>query len=170
MMHEFMTSSTTINSFLPYPRYLLLSPLSETAIKVYILLLSRSQLSQKNPKYQDPNGRIFIFYPQEDIARDIGKSVSTVKAALKNLECANMIFRVSQGTGNATKIYVKVYSSDIENAFSDRQEMHFSTSEKLPGNKKKEIEKKIQKPKNKFHNFHHRNYNFDELEQLLIDS
>ena len=168
-MFEFMTSTTKLNNFLPYPRHLLLSPLSETAVKVYILLLSRAQLSQRDSKYYDNKGRVFIFYPQEDIAREIGKSLSTVKAALKNLECANLILRVSQGVGNASKIYVKIKSVSTENAFSDSQEVHFLTSEKLAVNKKNNTKQNTYPAKNKFHNFHQRDYDFDELEQLLTD-
>lgn len=75
---------------------------------LYVLLLDRARLSQKNEGWVDERGRAFIFFPIKDLAETMHKSEMSVKTALAVLEKTDLIFRKRQGPGLPNKIYVKV--------------------------------------------------------------
>lgn len=92
-----------------FPKFLLeRTSLSETAKIVYMILLNRSRLSQKNDGWTDERGCIFICYPIKDIATAIHKSEMSVKTALSTLEKDKLIDRQHQGVGKANRIFVKI--------------------------------------------------------------
>ena len=80
-----MTAETELPAYLPYPRFLLKMDISHTAKLLYVLLLDRSTLSQKNG-WQDSEGRTYIVYPIAEIAEMLDKGCTTIKGALKALE------------------------------------------------------------------------------------
>ncbi len=92
-----------------YPKFLLTQHIIETAKLIYVLLLDRARLSAAKHEYTDRNGRVYIYYPIEDMADDVHKSRTTVKNAFAALEDSKLIVRVHQGIGQASKIYVKVH-------------------------------------------------------------
>ena len=47
-MSDYMTIQTTLPPYLPYPRFLLDTALSQTAKVIYAVLLDRATLSQAN--------------------------------------------------------------------------------------------------------------------------
>lgn len=86
-MSDYMTIQTTLPPYLPYPRFLLDKALSQTAKVIYAVLLDRATLSQANG-WVDHSGRLYLIFPIAGIASTIGKSISTVKDALNELERA----------------------------------------------------------------------------------
>lgn len=111
-----------------FPKFLLeRTSLSETAKIVYMILLNRSKLSQKNDGWTDDRGHIFIYYPIKDIAATIHKSEMSVKTALSALEKDKLIDRQHQGVGKANRIFVKI---PVERKLSLRQTEKCSRSGK----------------------------------------
>ena len=108
-MTHYLLSDNKIPEYLAFPKFLLeRTSLSETAKIVYMILLSRARLSQKNDGWTDERGHIFIYYPIKDIAAAIHKSEMSVKTALSTLEKDKLIDRQHQGVGKANRIFVKI--------------------------------------------------------------
>lgn len=110
-MNEYLKRDTRIGAFIPVPASILTSELSSTTILIYGAILSRSILSQKNG-WIDKEGRVYTRYTAPQLAEDIGKGISTVKASLKELEEVDLIERKRMGL-TMTNIYVKVPSDSI---------------------------------------------------------
>lgn len=106
----FLYSNTGLPPFLMYPRFLLEADLNDTARLVYILLLDRARLSQNSSQWQDETGRVFVYYTIPHLAETAGRGQTGVKAALRQLEGAGLIFRKRQGMGNPNRIYVRIPS------------------------------------------------------------
>lgn len=122
-MAHYLLSDSRIPEYLAFPKFLLdRTSLSETAKIVYMILLNRSKLSQKNDGWNDERGHIFIYYPIKDIAAAIHKSEMSVKTALSALEKDKLIDRQHQGVGKANRIFVKI---PIERKPSLRQTENF---------------------------------------------
>ena len=108
-MAHYLLSDSRIPEYLAFPKFLLeRTSLSETAKIVYMILLNRARLSQKNDGWTDERGHIFIYYPIKDIADTIHKSEMSVKTALSALEKDKLIDRQHQGVGKANRIFVKI--------------------------------------------------------------
>lgn len=110
-MNEYLKRDTRIGAFIPVPASILTSELSSTTILIYGAILSRSILSQKNG-WIDKEGRVYTRYTAPQLAEDIGKGISTVKASLKELEEVDLIERKRMGL-TMTNIYVKVPSDSV---------------------------------------------------------
>ena len=128
-MTDFLTADTNLPSYMMFPRFLLDMEINETAKMLYIILLDRARLSQKNEGWSDINGHVFIYFTIEALADVLHKSQMTVKTALAVLEKQELIFRKRQGPGQPNRIYVKL----------PKETIHY-TDRKLSGNKK-EIKK-----------------------------
>ena len=144
-MTQFLTSETSLPSFLAYPKFLLeMTGLSETAKVVYILLLDRAKVSQTHDGWADEQGHIYIYYPITDLAEAVHKSEMSVKTALSALEKHELIVRKRQGVGKANRIYVKLpvdrnlSARQTENYPSDGKKTVCHMERKLSGNKNKE--------------------------------
>ena len=87
---EYMTDQTRIPAFLPYPRFLLKMELTNTARVLYALLLDRAKLSRRNG-WKDEKGQIYLIYPISNMAQDLGKSQTTIKKAMRELENAGLL-------------------------------------------------------------------------------
>ena len=70
--------------------------ISHTAKLLYVLLLDRSTLSQKNG-WQDSEGRTYIVYPIAEIAEMLDKGCTTIKGALNELDAAGLLERRRTG-------------------------------------------------------------------------
>ena len=84
------------------------------------------QLSVKN-RWMDSEGKVYIFFSQEQIAGLLGCGVKKVRCLLKELDDRNgigLITRVRQGLGNPDRIYVKKCVS------SDRLKSNVQTGQK----------------------------------------
>ena len=106
-MIEYLTSRDTRFPFMKFPRFLLDAELNETCQILYVLLLDRARLSQKN-RWVDEDDHVFIHYPIQSLAKDMHKSVTTIKDSLKILQEADLIDRRKQKAPMPTRIYVKI--------------------------------------------------------------
>jgi hypothetical protein len=79
--------------------------LNETCRTLYILLLDRASLSQKN-NWINKDGHVYIYFPIKELAERMGKGETTVKDSLRILEAKDYIRREKQGFQKASKIYV----------------------------------------------------------------
>ena len=133
-MTDFLTADTNLPSYMMFPRFLLDMKINETAKMLYIILIDRTRLSQKNEGWSDIDGHVFIYF------------------TIEVLEKQELIFRKRQVPGQPNQIYVKLPKETIhytdrflslrqtENCPIDRQDSFPDTDGKLSGNKK-EIKK-----------------------------
>ena len=106
-MTDFLTADTNLPSYMIFPRFLLDMEINETAKMLYIILLDRARLSQKNEGWSDTDGHVFIYFTIEALAEVLHKSQMTVKTALAVLEKQELIFRKRQGPGQPNRIYLE---------------------------------------------------------------
>lgn len=104
-MSKYMYEHTKMPSYLPMPRFLLNCPISNTAKMLYIRLLSKAQLSQKN-RWLDGQGRVYFIYPIHQMATDMNKSETTIKDAMKELVKAQLLEKIPEGRGRPNRLYV----------------------------------------------------------------
>lgn len=109
---DYITKTTRCTSYGIYPRSLLQSGLTKTAIVAYLLLLDRAMVSQAND-WLDEQGRVYIIYPIEKLAEAMGMGTTAVKHALHELEERDFIERRRQGLGQANHILVKLTQAEI---------------------------------------------------------
>ena len=102
-----LKADSALPQFLPYPKFLLGSALSYAAREAYMLLLSRAQLSQKNG-WVESGRNVFVIYPVEELAKDMGKKNTRVYEALNELEKADLIVRKKVIFNGANRILVKI--------------------------------------------------------------
>lgn len=112
---------------------------------LYGLLLDRMQLSVKN-RWLDSEGKVYIYFSQEQISGLMGCGVKKVRCLLKELDDRKgigLITRVRQGLGNPDRIYVKKCVTPDrlkgnlqygQNDLSGKAEMTDTDRCKLPGN------------------------------------
>ena len=104
-MSKYMYEHTKMPPYLPMPRFLLNCPISNTAKMLYIRLLSKAQLSQKN-RWLDGQGRVYFIYPIHQTAIDMNKSETTIKDAMKELVKAQLLEKIPKGRGRPNRLYV----------------------------------------------------------------
>lgn len=109
---------------------------------LYGFLLDRAGLSRKNG-WVDENGRLFIYFQQEEVAKLLNLSNVTVIKLFNELENKiGLIERVKQGQGKPVKIYVKnfekfaldtmLYSDDVaESSCQDVKNLNVLTLKNL---------------------------------------
>ena len=107
-MTTFLTANSTLPPYMAFPSFLLDCDFSETTKLLYMVLLNRARLSQKNDGWIDKKGHVFSYFTIEDMAATLRKSQTTIKTSLSALEQVDLICRARQGTGNPNRIYVKV--------------------------------------------------------------
>ncbi len=100
-------ADTALPQFLPYPKFLVGSSLSYAAREAYTLLLSRAQLSQKNG-WVELGRNVFVIYPVEELAKDMGKKKTRLFEALNELENADLIERKRVIFNGANRILLKI--------------------------------------------------------------
>ena len=75
-----------------FPNFLFHLKLNETAKIVYVRLLSRKfNNDNTNETHLTEDGRLYIHYTAEDLARDVNKAVPTIHKCLKELKNAGLI-------------------------------------------------------------------------------
>ena len=132
---EGIGKTSRLPTYLMYPRFLLDSSLNDSARLVYLLLLDRARVSMANPGWEDERGRIFVFYPIEDLASDTHRSQTVVKKALADLQRQGLIRRYRQGLGKANKIFVCIPDRQTEMRPSEGRDSVHQTGGKPTGNK-----------------------------------
>lgn len=83
--------------------------LSVSAKVVYGFLLDRMGLSAKKG-WRDRNGRVYIYFTNESVAKLCKFSVSKVTNLFKELDLIGLIERKQQGQGKPAMIYVKNFA------------------------------------------------------------
>lgn len=109
---QFLTKGTKLTNYSVIPNDLHGGELSSTATILYSKLLNRSNLSITNGKV-DEVGRIYINYKLEDLAEEMGKSLTTIKENMRELVDAGLIEKKRMTKGRANMIYVKVPETSI---------------------------------------------------------
>ena len=104
-MSKYMYEYTKLPPYLPMPRFLTNCSISNTAKLLYIQLLGKAQLSQKN-QWLDNQGRVYFIYSIQQIAIDMNKSITTIKDAMKELVEAQLLEKVPEGRGRPNRLYV----------------------------------------------------------------
>lgn len=98
---------TKIAHYAPLPTQIFTLGLSSTAVLVYALLLYRGSGSRKNG-YTDEAGWVYVIYPQEALARDLGLKVKIIQKHLKALEEAGLILRRRPVGNRAARIFLNI--------------------------------------------------------------
>lgn len=105
-------------SFIMFPKILFTDErfrtLSTDAKVLYALMLDKVSLSAKNG-WVDEENRVFITYPIDMIEEDLGCADQKAKKTRKALVTFGLIEVVRFGQGKADRIYVKDFSTDLEN-------------------------------------------------------
>lgn len=107
MTYKYLSKSTRLANYSVIPNELFALRLSSTAMILYAKLLNRANLSI-NRGYLDELGRVFIAYKQEDLARELGKSISTIKTNMNELVIAGLVEKRRANKGRANIIFVLV--------------------------------------------------------------
>ena len=104
-MSKYMYEHTKLPSYLPMPRFLLNCQISNTAKLLYIRILGKAQLSQKNEWFDD-QGRVYFIYPVRQIAIDMDKSETTIKTVVNELVEAKLLEKIPEGRGRPNRLYI----------------------------------------------------------------
>lgn len=104
-MSKYMYEYTKMPPYLPMPRFLLNCPISNTAKILYIRLLGKAQMSQKN-HWLDGQGRVYFIYPIHQMATDMNKSATTIKDAMKELVKEQLLEKIPEGRGRPNRLYI----------------------------------------------------------------
>ena len=104
-MSKYMYEYTKMPTYLPMPRFLLNCPISNTAKLLYIRMLGKAQLSQKN-KWFDEQGRVYFIYPVQQMATDMDKSETTIKTVVNELVEAKLLEKIPEGRGRPNRLYI----------------------------------------------------------------
>ena len=75
---NYLTVTTPLPQYLPYPRFLLDTDLSHTAKLLYTLLLDRATLSQKN-NWMDERGFVYVIFPISSLSEALRCSTMSIK-------------------------------------------------------------------------------------------
>jgi len=98
---------TRLTQFFPIPKAVMDMGLPSTAVLIYARLLHRGTVSQING-YTDEAGWVYVIYPAEDIARDMGLKRKCIQTNLKALEQAGLIIRKRPEGNRANHIYLNI--------------------------------------------------------------
>ena len=115
---RYYTTNTQLPPYLPYARFLLDYPLSETARLIYSLILSRIRMSQSNG-WLDQHQRVYCRYTIQELMKDSGKSKTTVVNALADLEACGLLTRKRCGAGYANNLYLRLPDSGTSECQKD---------------------------------------------------
>lgn len=160
-MSKYMYEHTKMPPYLPMPRFLLNCPISNTAKLLYIQMLGKAQLSQKN-HWLDTQGRVYFIYPVHQMSVDMDKCETTIKTIMKELIDADLLEKIPEGRGHPNRLYILFpdeevgQKSDVGKTTGVGQKTVSNYGGKLPPSKY--ISKKNSNPL--------RDYDYDEKESF----
>lgn len=102
-------TENSLPAYMQFPKFLLETNLSYTAMIIYIVLLDRARLSLRNG-WTNEKGVTYLVYPIEDLAKAVHRGQTTVKDSISELRKAGLIETERLGLGKANRIYVLVPS------------------------------------------------------------
>ena len=138
---DYLTATTPLPQYLPYPRFLLDTDLSHTAKLLYTLLLDRATLSQKN-SWVDERGFVYVIFPLLSLSDALRCSTMSIKRALRSLEDADLIERRRSRIAVPNSLFVKVPTAQKHSSawndfvLSDGTEMISSMEQKCSTNQR----------------------------------
>ena len=107
------TMSDSLCSFAPFPKALLNKGIRPSALLVYVALLDRATLSQKN-RWCNGQGWIYVNYSVPHLSLDLGMGESTIRELLRVLENRELIFRTYPMAGEVSEIYLRVPKTSLD--------------------------------------------------------
>lgn len=119
-MSKYLYEYTKMPSYLPMPRFLLNCPVSNTAKLLYIQMLGKTQLLQKN-HWLDNQGRVYFIYPIHQMALDMDKSETTIKAVMKELVEAELLEKIPEGRGRPNRLYILFPNEEVGQKTADEK-------------------------------------------------
>lgn len=94
--------------------------LSVEAVTLYGLLLDRVGLSVQN-RWADSKGRVYIYFVLKEVQKRLHCGHNKATKLLRELERYGLIERILQGLGKPAKIYVKNFSSKVNQESDDSE-------------------------------------------------
>ena len=103
-MTDFLTADTNLPSYMMFPRFLLDMEINETAKMLYIILLDRARLSQKNEGWSDTDGHVFIYFTRMRHQAPIKLNKLTFKALINAAQPLLASLSGNTSMANSSKI------------------------------------------------------------------
>lgn len=160
-MSKYMYEYTKVPPYLPMPRFLLTCQISNTAKLLYIQMLGKAQLSQKN-HWLDDQGRVYFIYPVHQMALDMDKSETTIKAAIKELVEAELLEKIPEGRGRPNRLYILFPDEEVGQKTAGGKSAGVGRNTVLDYGRKSTASKYISKKNSN----PLRDYNYDEKESF----
>ena len=107
--NQYLCPDTPNLQYYQFPVFLLRAPVSQTAKILYMVIYDRARMSQRN-HWTDDAGRVYAIYTVEDLANEIGRSVTQVKRGLNKLVEADLLEKESFQPGQPNRLYVRIPS------------------------------------------------------------
>lgn len=107
MKYHYITAVEQPPAYYQYPKFLLHLQISATAKTIYMLLLDRARLSQKN-HWIDDQSRVYLIYPIDELVLKSGKSKTTVKKTLHELVQTGLLTKKTVGFSKPNHLYLMI--------------------------------------------------------------
>lgn len=95
-----------MNNFIMVEKDLFEKGLKGNSLKLFLMMLDRAKLSERNGWIDKDNGEVYIIMTVKEICEKLGVCKRTAASTLNNLEAAHFIFRKKQGLGKPQRIFV----------------------------------------------------------------
>ena len=106
---KYFTRDSKIDSYYQEPTFLFEGPkLQPIDIVVYTQLHNRARISQKNENFIDNKGRVFVYYTEKKLAKDLSVCTRTIQNSFIRLVASDYIEIVPQYCQKPNIIYVKI--------------------------------------------------------------
>ncbi len=128
-MQFFYGNEPDMFTFFKIPKLLFSEPykaISTDAKLLFGLMLDRMSLSAKDEHWIDPDGRVFIYFPIQDVMELLNIADNRATKLYKELESVELIERKRQGLGKPTKIYVCKFFKESQKSRIKNRENHES--------------------------------------------
>ncbi|HEP1298392.1 DnaD domain protein [Streptococcus pyogenes] len=116
------------NQFYQFPQWLLKEPynvLSDKAKLIYMLLFDRRTLSVEN-KWFDDDGKVYMYFTNEQFMELLKCSNKTVVKAKKELHDLSLLREVRQGINKPNRLYI---NGSVESTLQDVYKLHHGSVE-----------------------------------------
>lgn len=113
--------------------------LSVEAVTLYGLLLDRVGLSVRN-RWADSKGRVYVYFVLEEVQKRLHCGHNKATKLLRELERYGLIERILQGLGKPAKIYVKNFSSKVNQSTDAAENTSIEPAENTQNYPGKELE------------------------------